>query len=1082
MATVLKKKKSKSSLDINYVDKFVNSVENKLYNFNLMFLTPYKKELDNGDSSVLNKISKNFNLPTLIIKNALDELWNHHWILGQQDVLSSEKNKRSNYSISSNELITFAIDPNQKIVDSRVEKRILKEQSIRVAALQKELNRKNLNQSDKNTIKANLDLISNELQQFLGSLGSRNVTQDKKNKQFASVDVRVRDLQETIRTMELKLSESNAPNPNTNGIDILNSTEFGTIYQNKRTLLLAQNYSEDYKKNVIKKIRDYFSNNEGVRPNNREQKLFNALTTRQENENQEYYQKLLKDPDLKGEDRTALTAIEDFIDQIKDNKSLNDKQIQKFATGESGYGNDAKVNLATTRLKNQTAKSDLYKDLAQQLIDLIQPYKDNKKVARYKENIPKIRNAGDIRNLLKTIKEREVKNILIDGQYKEGAFDSKSGKYKPIESIENTASNIFGIRRIKRIAETEISLAYNLGRLKKLEELGYKKVRVTNEAENRTNRDRVLALQELQKVKESYRLNKAYRLPNSKSYMPILCNHCLGRKGDEFDIQTDKVYESNVNTPYNQVDKRYSLFPPFHVSCWCYFEGVEDSRKAGVINTKVPPIKDGLVLSGIGLLSVASAYIAFNVLKRNPVAKNLTQTVFDRATDVRNTFNDALKRPKVNLPLNLTPKQIEDSRKILDVTDEAFEQIESNTRNLLGVSNVSKKSGDAVLDAIDNSLVGRSYKTLNENAKSFNGVLDDIPDYVRNLKPVIDSRERYYTLRNIIYDKSVPIETRKSIYNQYLIARREYEKQISNHLNRTRNLKSTVNNIQSQLTLDANRQILGNIDNFPPNTNLEDALNSVRSRNALTLTDTQLKSIRNNLATERKGIQEKINVESKVIDNTLDGIDTKQKAIDLKDSYRNIRNLSDSYISRNKALDKVITNIDSIKKELNNTTKLGNTKRNLLNSRLNSSNPIDRQYLLDNQEKYIKDVIKQQQLIISELKKLPKNDSELDDFINLYRSEIQNKYSNKYKYSQNLWSEKEIASLQKQYVKASDIVTARNTYQSYLEETEDILAKLSSFEKSISDSTIKFSSYENDNIKEKLSKLPSIRKIKFYEK
>jgi len=1099
MATVLKKKKSKSSLDINYVDKFVNSVENKLYNFNLMFLTPYKKELDNGDSSVLNKISKNFNLPTLIIKNALDELWNHHWILGQQDILSNEKNKRSNYSISSNELITFAIDPNQKIVDSTVEKRILKEQSIRVAALQKELNRKNLSQPDKNTIKANLDLISNELQQFLGSLGSRNITQDKKNKQFASIDVRVRDLQETIRTMELKLNESNAPNPNANGIDILNSTEFGTIYQNKRTLLLAQNYSEDYKKNVIKKIRDYFSNNEGVKPNNREQKLFNALTTRQEKENQEYYQKLLKDPDLKGEDRTALTAIEDFIDVIRDTKivdgkkiqrPLNDKQIQTFATGISGYGNDAKVTPLITRLRKQTENSDLYKDLADQLIKSVEPYQANKKVARYQENVPKVKNVEDIRNLLKTIKEREVKNTLIDGQYKEGAWDSKAfneqtkkyGKYKPIESIENAASNIFGIRRIKRIAETEISLAYNLGRLKKLEELGYKKVRVTNEAENRENRDSVLSLGELQKVKESYRINKAYRLPNSKSYMPILCDYCLGKNNTTFDIKLDKVYENPVNTSFN----RYSPFPPFHVSCWCYFVGVDEGKKEPSLLSEVAetikntvvadslskentskttfyddPFIKKLVIAGVGLLGVGTAYYAYHKLIKNKVQLPLSLP----KTNTKKI--NLLSTTKVANELAEENQQAALKSFVDNLDDTAMIEVAQNASKL-PLSPVVKTASTDLISSVDLLLSTKAFILSNTTEATLNNLISDNPEYLSVLNNLLNSKRSYEDIRNQILSGKAKTNL-DDIYIEYLESKQNYESQLRQYLQVTKDKKSSIADLNAQLNLSAKETLLANRQNLPEGTSLEAALENLKSRQAIESSKTQLKNIERNLNKELSSLENLQSKESKLVDSRLEGRDTRTRAEQLKNFDSKIPSVNKS----SKNLDSVVSNINKIKQDLNDTRLNIDTIRSISKRRLDSSSITDRALLLDTQKTYMRQILSEKEKVVSQLKLLNSTEN-LENFSKLYRSEIANKVKTNYKYSQNVWSNADITRLDSTYKDVSNVLTIKKSYESYLLELDEMLDKMNNFERTI-DSNIQFSF--SDIEKKKYSRSIELNKL-----
>lgn len=944
MTTRLKKKNNKSSLNRNYVEKFVSNVESKLSNFNIQFLTPYKEKLDKLDSSVIKDIEKDFKLPTLLIKNAVDDLWNYHWVLGQKDVLSSEKNKVSNYSGNLN-LTTFAQTRGELIV----EKKQLQESNKRIRQIQRELRSELSSDSrNQNNIDGLVGKLKNEsslLEKILGSIRSNGT-----EKQLAFNEVRIRDLQETIRVLELEAYEDKNNTNVTTGIDILNSSEFGTIYINKRTLLLSQNYSSSYKNKVIKKIQNYFdTTTNGKRYKNREQTLFDSLTTK-----------------------------------------------------------------------------------------------------------------GD---------------------------------------------SVTEINRVKQIVNTEISLAYNLGRLKKLQELGYTRVKVTNERENTINR--VIALSQF-----SGKLWKVYKQPDKEKLMPLLCNFCAEMDGREFNINT--IYEGKVNTQFHN---RYSRVPPFHVSCWCYFVGVDDrDKKDSLLPVPQSQINDALLLSSIGLTSVVGAYLAFNkfggnkvklsgVLKKTKeVIKETAEKALVKVQSIpkktKGTVDNLLTSPKVNIPkniggtvdnllgrpkVNIPQRQLQEVNKI---TDEVFDAVELDTKQLLGIPlNLSSKQPELVeemvVNNIDEVVSNTPYKTLNVAPKTFNTVIEEIPSYVQSLQPIIKAREDYYRLRNIIYDTSVALETRQSLYSTYITSRTNYDSLITRHLSDTRNLKNTVNSIQSQISVDANRQLLANRGNLPNNLTLEDALNSVRSRKALTFTDNQLKTIRDNLTLERKQLREKIGVESRVLDSALDGVDTQQKVIELRNVSSNISETTASYVAKPKTLDKIITNIDSIKKELNNINTTKDTIRSLSTSRISSGNLIDRQLLIDTQETYIKKVIKQQKILAKELEKLPDDIDEVDNFVNLYRSEIADKAKTNYPYSRNTWSNNELSSLNKQYKKASDLITTRNTYQSYLDETEDMLVKLSNFETTIVDNTIKFSdNYSNDiiinrDVLKKISKLPNIKDIVF---
>lgn len=1078
MASTLKQKinskKSFSSLSTKYVEEFVNKVESKLQDFNRTFLSQYKKKLDSGDKSVIVDIEKNLSSPALLIKNQLDELWNYHWMLGQKDCLSDEKRKISKFS-SNNKLVTFATNdvPTQKIAELNEEKRnlqVINKQVIREQKkLNSELSSKTPDNNEISNIRSRLRGFSNELQQSLGI-----INQSKPNvvtSQFKSIEVRIRNLQETIRVMELKIDEQTKQRtPQPNDIDILNSSEFGTIYQNKRTLLLGKSYAGDYKKGIVDSIKKYFSNSADK---SKENTLFNSLTkstsSKNEKEEQARIRSLIRNKDkLSTRDRKAADNLKSFITKL----GRSDKSVYDYMNSES-----SKKDISSIKRSNV---GSLFEDLTNQLVNEL-----NNKVTKY---------SVSIKPIVDFIKYRETHPAKKGDNYVEGAWDDKASRYRTKEELENLLTNNTNLNRIKRIAETEISVAYNLGRLKKLEELGYTKVKITNEAENVVNRQRALS--------SFGNISKAYRAKDSENYMPILCAHCE-RRAKEPALDISSLYQGKVSTRYGEVDGKYSIAPPFHVSCWCYLVGVDgESGKKGL----VPNIDDALILSGVGLLSVAGAYLAFSKLGKNKIQvpkviedikESLINTTNKVTTNVVNTVNQVLGRPVVNIPPKLTAKQIQEAKDVIEVSNEAFSIVEDTTKTLLRIplklpSKTSSVVGEEVMEEvvisnIDNKLTTKPYKTLSTNVQTFNQIVEEIPDYVQSLKPIISAREEYYRLRSIMYDKTILLETRQLTYNAYITSRDRYDNLITKHLNDTRNLKSTVNSVQSQISVDASREILKNRSNLSPNISLEDALSSVRSRNALTFTDSQLKNIRDNLALEKRGLLDKVDIESKVLDSTLGGMDTRQKATNLSNKLKELE-VSKVAQPNTKTLDTVVNNINNIKKELNNLSTTKETIRSISTSRLNSGSNVDRTLLIDTQETYIKKVIEQQKVISEELKKLPSNDTQLDDFVNLYRSEIQSKVDKGYSYSQGTWNNKELSNLKKKYDEVSNVVTTRNTYQSYLEETEEMLSKLSNFETTIVDNSIRFArnrnqiqfsftQNENDNIVnkemfEKISMLP----------
>jgi hypothetical protein len=1055
MASTLKQKinnkKTFSSLSTEYVEEFVNKIESKLQDFNRTFFTQYKKKLGSGDKSVIVDIEKNLSSPVLLIKNQLDELWNYHWMLGQKDCLSDEKRKAKFSKVD--KLITFTTNPSsvptQKIVELNEEKRKLQVINRQVIKEQKklnsELNSKTPDDNEIRNIRSRLKGFSNELQQSLGV-----INQSKTNvvtSQFKSIEVRIRDLQESIRVMELKIDEQTKQRtPQPTNIDILNSSEFGTIYQNKRTLLLGKSYAEDYKKGIIGSIKKYFSNSTD---RSKEGILFDSLTkstsSKTEKEEQARIRSLIRNKDkLSTKDRRAADNLKNFITKL----GRSDRSIYDYVNSESSKKDIRDIKRSNT--------GSLFEDLTNQLVNEL-----TNKVTKY---------SVSIKPIIDFIKYRETHPAKKGDNYVEGAWDNKANRYRTKEELESLLTNNTNLNRIKRIAETEISVAYNLGRLKKLEELGYTKVKITNEAENVVNRQRALS--------SFGNISKAYRAKDSENYIPILCTHCE-RRSKEPALDINSLYQGKVSTKYGEIDGKYSIAPPFHVSCWCYLVGVEgDSGKKGL----VPSIDDVLILSGVGLLSVAGAYLAFSKLGKNkiPVPKivedikdSILPTTQKVTINVTNTVDNVVRRPIVNIPFKLTAKQIQEAKDVIEVSNEAFNIVEDATRTLLRIplklptktSSVAEEvvMEEVLISNIDNKLTSKPYKTLSTNVQTFNQVVEEIPDYVQSLKPIVSAREEYYRLRSIMYDKTVPLETRQLTYNAYITSRDKYNNLITKHLNDTRNLKSTVNSVQSQMSVDASREILKNRSNLSPNTSLEDALNSVRSRNALTFTNSQLKNIRDNLALEKRGLLDKVDIESKVLDSTLNGMDTRQKAIDLSNKLKELEIVKVAQ-PNTKTLSMVVSNIDNIKKELNNLSTTKDTIRSISTSRLSSGSNIDRTLLIDTQETYIKKVVEQQRIISEELKKLPSNDTQLDDFVNLYRSEIKSKIDKSYSYSQGTWSNKELTNLKKKYDEVSNIVTTRNTYQSYLEETEEMLSKLGSFDVTIVDNSIKFSKYRSDNI------------------
>ena len=967
MTSRLRKNKSnnfqKSSLNSKYLVNFVNSIEKKLHQFNISFLTPYKKKLDTLDYSVIKDIEKDLKAPTVIIKSALDELWNYHWMLGQKDVIQNE-GKRVQFN-SSNTFVTFTEEANvlRAITDAKTQRAQLKRINIEVARQEKELTRqlsKPITKQDPkeiDSIDKTLDFLSDQLNQFLGSIDNKN--KDKKAQRFKSVEVRARDLQESVRNMELKIASRNIATTSKPGdIDILNSSEFGTIYQEKRTLVLGAKYSQDNKESIVSSIKKYFNNLAGNRPNTRE--------------------------------------------------------------------------------------STLFKDLTRDTLNITTP------------NTPK--------------------NKLIN------------------------------IGRVKRIAETEISLAYNLGRLKKLEELGYTKVRVTNEAENRDNRTKA--------INTFGSIPKAYQSKDKKAYMPILCTYCKKKNGEEFLIS--ELYKPNTATRYGEVEsdgKYYSAAPPFHVSCWCYFVGVEteeENREPSLLtevsellknqviaNSLANPVANTafyndpfiqkLVIGGIGLLGVGVAYVAYSKLARNkvptpkprtPIPTKTTTRINDIGTQTSDSPN--LNPYNPNKGLTLLPDLVEENQRALlkgfvDNLDENTMQEVLDFADELPSSLNTSSIKDPVIKKIDSQLASKKFQVGKILDFTIKDVIIDNSQYLSKLGVVLKSKRDYEVIRDRILQGQLEGLDLDNLYKSYSEAKQKYESQLSQFLDTTRTKKSNVTDLNANLNISAKQVILSNREALPQDITLEDALNNLKSTQVLNGSNKQLKNIERNLNREVQNISDLQSRESRLIDKNLKGVDTRARA----EQLRNTPTTTIKPIAKTtKTLDSVVSNVNKIKRDLNDDSRLNiDTIRSISKQRLDSSSLVDRAALIDTQKTYTRQILTEKEKVIGQLQKFDNVDN-LENFSKLYRSEISNKAKTGYQYSKGIWSESDIGKLDSTYKEISNVLTIKKSYESYLSELDDMLEKLNNFERTIN-SNIQFSfTHRTKDVNlSKIQMIPRIRNL-----
>lgn len=289
--------------------------------------------------------------------------------------------------------------------------------------------------------------------------------------------IREKDIEEKLRTLDLTKEP-------------LNTNQFGEQYLSKRNLEIAQNYNEQYKNVINTAIYDYFSQ---AKNKTEKQKLFNDLISREkdlvntltgykdEKRKSDENLRTLLNPQRNRQELNRLIDVEsikindieekelEVITKIDDTeKQLNSAKL-KVEAFEPGSKRGKQAEIEVKRLEESlntltNEKEYFKKELLSRESTLKKLEKSNSVVLTKKEaqdlgidyneiegnNVLVSRNS--LQEKFKTREEEESKKAQTYGL-------SDKGKKSILLTTENLKS------RAKRIATTELTAAYNLGRV-----------------------------------------------------------------------------------------------------------------------------------------------------------------------------------------------------------------------------------------------------------------------------------------------------------------------------------------------------------------------------------------------------------------------------------------------------------------------------------------------------------------------------------------------------------------------------------------------------------------------------------------
>lgn len=605
------------------VNRFVNTLDNNIQNYLIRNIG--KKDI-------------NFFLP---IKNALWQLWNESWFLGQinaaEELRDVNRVKRSSKFSSNSKLVTFArgdagdelLRADRKQRKQKVEKKERTKRVIEKKTDTKEV--KELTQEERDKLLANREQRNN-----VNKIGTKQIKKDKisikvDDKKYRFTDnERANAAYKQIQQLREQQEETIAPD--------LERTKFNESYLNSRLTTLANktssNFETAYRDRLNEVVPDYFNDNRSDKDKSYVTKIRRMYISNARNID-EYKEK----------NNVLTNIIDSYVEP--------EIEVPKIITNLENDINRKRNQLNKERNPNER------KRLRSELVDL-QDELDNEKKKQRKldRNFDKVPNKSE-QFISISESDRRKLNLTKDTYSIKELEKIRSDVRKNIRQQDQNFYNT------KRIALTELNAAYNLGRLDYYLEKGIEYVRWEVSVEHK--------LRELNSSNKSdagtirsYNAKGNYDNLTGK-YKGSVCPVCWERNG--------KVYS------INEVTTNAELQIPVHPFCACILVPVKDDdddnpkKNKKKFKVKTSDLLNNSVLkwaagAGVVILGTAAMYAAFRMTRGKVVQPPLQEQM-----------------PKVT---KLLPKSIQVPDYIKRNSDSVIDTIVDNQDQLLNAANKTK--------------------------------------------------------------------------------------------------------------------------------------------------------------------------------------------------------------------------------------------------------------------------------------------------------------------------------------------------------------------------------------------------------
>ena len=809
------------------ITNYILNQNNLLTNFNYKnnnYINNKNKEkiidnfINNLNINIIKAIKARSNNFNLIIKNALFSLWNSGWLLGSKDAesetniifLSSEKN-------------------NIEFSEKNKEKRLNKKEENRI----------------KTETKKQEYLLNNKTKRY------------SKLREDAIKSIETKRQTETRRGLDY-------------GIPLLEQTEFGKTYVDKRINVLSNNLNDSYRKLLGYKkddnyggiIPDYLKSNKV----NKDSQLVYELNS------------VLRKTNKVGVYEKKLSTINNILDRAKENKETDKARLIAEEIADK-----------QRQLKNRNIKPS-YRVLLENRI------KSDEK--RYNDELKNSTNNIEIRD-----KEKEILDDL-NNKSNYSIKELRNYKAKINEQIKNINNNT---NKIKRLGITELGYAYNLGRLEWFANNGVKYVKWNNSEENINK----TAPNNYQKIYKSRYNKMSPREQATKSFqmMGIVCPVCQERasRNNGYGKGVYKLTDV-INNPQLQI--------ALHPHCLCYLESVnikDDEDKDNNKNEDNKLFDNDVAKWALGGgISILGSALMYELFKRSlktqlrDVRKIVDNGALNNINKIKNNnnLNKNIKTKLINTVINNNTEEVINTVVNNDINNNLFN--EHKDEIISAVNNASNlvlplvpldiptkvKIDDSNKELISNTL-NKEQSSYSDN--SLNKTIDNNITETNKIIKIFNSADPNSS--PTLKDRVDEINTRLSNYFSYS----------KNDISKEEN-KLIINQFKSDIKLV--QQTINNIDNIGANLYAqyislfkvrEDAINkllnalpdNIINKEQIINTDNTINNLNNSI----------INIEDKLRrNNLLTGGDN---------SYRNqLKYLENSLLTNNE-----------LKKEYLNSTK-----------------------------------------------------------------------------------------------------------------------------------------------------------------